>query len=52
MNLLTLLRDALARIVCAQEALEDGDRGLAWELPDLELDVAGSLAAHEERWAA
>jgi hypothetical protein len=45
-NALALLRNAAARIVAAQEALEDGDTGLAYAiLVDLEADVVGSLAA-------
>jgi hypothetical protein len=51
-TLLQIVRDALARIVRAEEALEDGERRLAWELlRDLEEDVAVALRAWEERWA-
>jgi hypothetical protein len=40
-------RDILARIVRAQDAIEDGDSGFAWEiLRDLELDL---LDASDER---
>ena len=46
MSLLALLRDVAARIVAAQEALEDGDSGYAHTLlVDLEADVVESLAA-------
>ena len=52
MTLFELLQDASARIIRAEEALEDGERDLAWEiLRDLEVDVVGGLAAWEG-WAA
>ena len=52
MTLFELLRDASARIVRAQEALEDGEQALAWEiLRDLELDVERVLGEYESRAA-
>lgn len=48
MNALALLRDAAARIVAAQEALEVGDIGEAFAiLVDLEADVIGALSLEE-----
>jgi hypothetical protein len=42
--MLEIIRDATARIVRAEEALEDGEHDLAWRiLRDLEQDVAGWL---------
>ena len=47
MSLFELLRDASARIARAQEALEDGEKALAWEiLHDLELDVERVLGEY------
>jgi hypothetical protein len=50
MTLLLILRDALARLVRVEEAIEDGDHSLAWELlRDLEQDVATTLAIYERQ---
>ena len=49
MNVERLILDALARVVSAEEAIEDGDVGLAFSLlVDLEGDLVGSLAALQE----
>jgi hypothetical protein len=49
----TLLRDVLARVVRAAEALADGDQALAAAvLRELEADLAGTIARLEERRAA
>lgn len=46
MSEIALLQDALARIVSAQEAIEDGDAGYAYTLlVQLEADLASSLVA-------
>jgi hypothetical protein len=48
-NAIKLLRDLIAQVVSAQEALEIGDTGLAHAiLVDLEVDVAASLATLTE----
>ena len=42
LNAADVIRDALARVVRAREALEDGDTGFAYSLlTDLEIDLAG-----------
>lgn len=53
MTLYEALRDALARITAAREAIGDGDSYYACEiLFDLEVDLAGIIERREERWAA
>jgi hypothetical protein len=52
-DILRLATDALARIVTAKEALEDGAIDYAWTvLHELELDLAGELERRQERRAA
>jgi hypothetical protein len=47
-NPVELLRDAIARVIHAEEAIEDGDAGYAHAiLTGLEADLVGSLAAFE-----
>ena len=53
MSITAIVRDALARIVRAREALADGDSYyLEAILEDLEHDLAGWLAANDLRVAA
>lgn len=48
MNAIELLRNALARIAAAEEAIEDGDTGYAHAiLTGLEADLASSVGALE-----
>jgi hypothetical protein len=48
LTLLELLRDAAARIIRAEEAIQDGDRDLARQLlRDLERDVERALGERE-----
>ena len=43
-----IVRDAIARVVAAEEAIEDGDSGYAHAvLVGLEADLVGSLSALE-----
>jgi hypothetical protein len=51
MSPLDALRDATARLVTIQEALEDGDTSSAMVLAqDLELDLAAVVSRTEEAW--
>jgi hypothetical protein len=48
-NVTEIIRDALSRIIHAQEAIEDGDSGYAHALlVGLEADLVSSLAALQE----
>jgi hypothetical protein len=52
-NAIELLRDAIARVIHAEEAIEDGDSSYAHAiLTGLEADLVSSLAALELEAAA
>jgi hypothetical protein len=44
-ELMPVLRDAPARAVFIEEAIEEGDTGIAWSVPcDLEIDLRTAVA--------
>jgi hypothetical protein len=47
-RIIWLLRDAAARVIVIEEALEDGDSGTAYTVAtDLELDLRSVIAEYE-----